>query len=63
MVERRKIEKNPFAEIRIRGVRATKDSNKKGFTDAEAETVLTATLATPLHLTAPETRAARRWMA
>jgi hypothetical protein len=62
MVERRKLEKNPFAGIRIRGVKATKDSNKKGFSDAQAETILIATLATPSHLTTPETRAARRWV-
>lgn len=62
MVERRKLEKNPLAGIRIRGVKATKDSNKKGFSDAEAKTILEATLATPSHLTTPETRAARRWV-
>lgn len=62
MVERRKLDKNPFAGIRIRGVKGIKDSNKKGFTDAQAEAILTATLATPSHLTTPETRAARRWV-
>lgn len=62
MVERRKLSKNPFAGIRIRGAKGTKASNKKGFSDAQAETILTATLATPSHLTTPETRAARRWV-
>ena len=62
MVERRKLEKNPFAGIRIRGVKATKDSNKKGFSDAQAHAILTATLATCSDLTTPETRAARRWV-
>jgi integrase len=62
MVERRKLDKNPFAGIRIRGVKGIKDSNKKGFTDAQAEAILTATVATPSHLTTPETRAARRWV-
>jgi integrase len=62
MVERHKLDKNPFAGIRIRGVKATKDSNKKGFTDGQAEKILEATLATPSHLTTPETRAARRWV-
>ena len=62
MVERRQLDKNPFAGIRIRGVKGTKDSNKKGFTDAQAEAILTATLATPSRLTTPEARAARRWV-
>ena len=61
LVERRKIEKNPFAGIRIRGVKGTQDTNKKGFSDSQAATILTATLAIPSHLTTPETRAARRW--
>jgi hypothetical protein len=62
MVERRKLEKNPFSGIRIRGVKATKGSNKKGFSDAQAEAILTAPCATPSDLTTPETRAARRWV-
>jgi site-specific recombinase XerD len=62
MVERRKLDTNPFAGIRIRGVKGTKDSNKKGFSDGEAIAILEATLATPSHLTTPETRAARRWV-
>ena len=62
MVERRKLDKNPFAGIRVRGAKATKDSNKKGFTDDQAKNILEATLATPSHLTTPETRAARRWV-
>jgi len=62
MVERHKLDKNPFAGMRIRGVKATKESNKKGFTDGQANTILEATLATPSHLTTPETRAARRWV-
>ena len=61
-VERGKIGENPFARIRVRGVKATKESNKKGFSDAQAEKILTATLATFSHLTMPETRAARRWI-
>jgi site-specific recombinase XerD len=63
MVERRKIDANPFAGIRVRGAaKATNESNKKGFSDAQAEKILTATCATPSHLTIPETRAARRWV-
>jgi len=62
MVERRKLDTNPFTGIRVRGVKSTKDSNKKGFSDAQANTILEATLAIPSHLTTPETRAARRWV-
>jgi hypothetical protein len=62
MKERHKLVENPFAGIRIRGVKATKQSNKKGFTDSQANKILEATLATPSHLTTPETRAARRWV-
>jgi site-specific recombinase XerD len=62
MVERRKLTENPFAGIRIRGVKATKESNKKGFSDAQAKLILEATPATPSHLSTPETQAARRWV-
>jgi integrase len=61
-VERGKIGENPFVRIRVRGVKATKDSNKKGFSDAQAEKILSSTLATFSHLTTAETRAARRWV-
>ena len=62
-IERGKLTtENPFSRIRVRGVKSTKDSNKKGFSDAQAEKILTATLATFSHLTTPETRAARRWI-
>ncbi|PSO22731.1 DUF6538 domain-containing protein [Bradyrhizobium sp. MOS002] len=53
---------NPFSRIRVRGVKSTKTSNKKGFSDSQAATILTATLGTFSHLTTPETRAARRWI-
>ncbi len=62
MVERRKLASNPFLGIRIRGVKETNTSNKKGFSDAQAAKILDATLATPSHLTTAETRAARRWL-
>ena len=62
-IERGKLTgENPFSRIRVRGVKSTKDSNKKGFSDAQAEKILTATLATFSHLTTEETRAARRWI-
>lgn len=53
---------NPFSRIRIRGVKSTKQSNQKGFSDAQTSTILTATLGTFSHLTTLETRAARRWI-
>lgn len=53
---------NPFSRIRVRGVKSTKSSNKKGFSDSQAATILTATLGIFSHLTTPETRAARRWI-
>ena len=62
MVERHKLDKNPFAGIRVRGAKGTKDSNQKGFSDGQANEILEATLATPSHLTTSETRAARRWV-
>jgi hypothetical protein len=62
MVERSKLAKNPFAGIRIRGVKGTNDSNSKGFSDEQATFILTATLTTPSHLTTIETRGARRWV-
>jgi hypothetical protein len=37
-IERGKLTtENPFSRIRVRGVKPTKDSNKKGFSDAQAE--------------------------
>jgi integrase len=64
MVERRELDTaNPFVGIRVRGAsKATMESNQKGFSEAQARTILTATCATPSHLTTPETRAARRWI-
>lgn len=62
LVERRKLTVNPFAGIRIRKVKSTKETNKKGFSEAQALKILEATLATPSHLTTAETRAARRWV-
>jgi len=53
---------NPFAGIKIRGVKQGKADDEKAFTDAQARTILTATLATPSHLISAETRAARRWV-
>lgn len=62
MVERRQLKVNPFAGVRVRGVRSTKESNQKGFSDAQAKAILTATLATPSHLISVEMQAGRRWV-
>lgn len=62
MVERRQLKTNPFIGIRVRGVKESKADDEKAFTDAQAKTILTATLATPSHLTSIEMKAARRWV-
>jgi integrase len=62
MVERRQLKANPFLGIRVRGVKESKADDEKGFTDAQAKVILTATLATPSHLISIEMRAARRWV-
>lgn len=62
-IERGKLTgENPFSRVRVRGVKPTKQSNQKGFSDAQAEKILSATLGTFSHLTTLETRAARRWI-
>lgn len=53
---------NPFSRIRVRGVKGSNATNKKGFSDVQATKILTATCAAFSHLTTPETRAARRWV-
>jgi hypothetical protein len=64
MVERRRIPANPFLGIRVRKVKSggTMESNQKGFSDAQAVAILSATLHTFSRLTTPETRATRRWV-
>jgi integrase len=70
MVERRRLDQNPFLRMTVREDRSEDDPVKappkepprKGFTAEEAKLILTATLATPSHLTSVEMRAARRWL-
>jgi len=62
MIEKKKLKANPFAGIKVRGVKEGKADDEKAFTDEQAKTILTATLATPSHLISAETRAARRWI-
>ncbi|OSJ32167.1 hypothetical protein BSZ19_20240 [Bradyrhizobium japonicum] len=71
MVERRKLDQNPFLRLKVREDKSEDDVGKtqqqepprKGFTLEEAKLVLTATLATPSDLISVEMRAARRWLA
>ena len=70
MVERRKLDQNPFLRLRVREDKSKDDPAKaeakepprKGFTHEEAGLILTATLATPSDLISVEMRAARRWL-
>jgi hypothetical protein len=71
MVERRKLDQNPFLRMKVRDDKSNGRENaagetqlppRKGFTPAEASLILTATVATPSHLISVEMKAARRWL-
>ena len=71
MVERRKLDQNPFLRMKVRDDKSKGKENatgetqlppRKGFTPAEASLILTATVATPSHLISLEMKAARRWL-
>lgn len=71
MVERRKLDQNPFLGIRVRDEDASENAEKekqqkepprKGFTPQEAKKILTATLVTPSDFISVEMAAARRWL-
>jgi len=62
LVERGRLDVNPFAKVRVRGVKSTGKSNKKSFSKEQARTILEASLVEPSHLTSAETRACRRWV-
>ncbi|MCK1667965.1 DUF6538 domain-containing protein [Bradyrhizobium sp. 153] len=70
MVERRKLDQNPFYRIRVRDedpsetpeLDKVKEPPRKGFSPEEIKIILTATVATPSHLISVEMRAARRWL-
>ncbi|MHC2624005.1 hypothetical protein ACVIW2_006037 [Bradyrhizobium huanghuaihaiense] len=71
MVERRKLEQNPFLGIRVRDADASENAEKekeqkepprKGFTLEEAKKILTATLVAPSDFISVEMAAARRWL-
>jgi integrase len=71
MVERRKLDQNPFLGIRVRDEDASENTDKerqqkepprKGFTPQEAKRILTATLVAPSDFISVEMAAARRWL-
>jgi integrase len=71
MVERRKLDQNPFLGIRVRDEDASenaereklqKEPPRKGFTPQEAKKILTATLVAPSDFISVEMAAARRWL-
>jgi hypothetical protein len=62
MINELKLDSNPFAGVKVDGVKAWKEDDERGFDEAQALTILTATLATPSHLISPEMKAARRWV-
>lgn len=71
MVERRKLDQNPFLGIRVRDEDEPDDEKeqkpqqkppRKGFTPEEAKRILTATLVAPSEFISDEMAAARRWV-
>lgn len=71
MVERRKLDQNPFLGIRVRDDEKPDDEEqqkqqqeppRKGFTPQEAKRILTATLVAPSDFISVEMAAARRWL-
>ena len=53
---------NPFAGIKVEGVKPWKEDDERGFDPDQALTILSATVATPSHLISKEMKAARRWV-
>lgn len=62
MLNALKLEINPFAGIKVEGVKAWKEDDERGFDPEQALTILSATVATPSHLISREMKAARRWV-
>ena len=62
MLNALRLEINPFAGIKVEGVKAWKEDDERGFDPEQALTILSATLATPSHLISREMKAARRWV-
>ena len=62
MLNALKLEINPFAGIRVEGVKAWKEDDERGFDPDQALTILSATVAPRSRLISEEMRAARRWV-
>ncbi len=62
MLNALRLEINPFAGIKVEGVKAWKEDDERGFDPEQALTILSATVATPSHLISAEMKAARRWV-
>jgi integrase len=62
MLNSLRLEINPFAGIKVEGVKAWKEDDERGFDPEQALTILSATVATPSHLISREMKAARRWV-
>jgi hypothetical protein len=62
MLNALKLDINPFAGIKVEGVKAWKEDDERGFDPEQALTILSATVATPSHLISREMKAARRWV-
>jgi integrase len=61
MLNALRLEINPFAGIKVEGVKPWKEDDERGFDPDQALTILSATVATPSHLMSKEMKAARRW--
>jgi hypothetical protein len=61
MLNAPRLEINPFAGIKVEGVKAWKEDDERGFDPDQALAILSATVATPSHLISVEMKAARRW--
>jgi integrase len=62
MLNSLRLDINPFAGIKVEGVKAWKEDDERGFDPEQALTILSATVATPSHLISREMKAARRWV-
>lgn len=61
-VENRKLDRDPTDGIKVRGAEKARLRTEKGLTDAEAKTILRASLQTASSRLAPEHALARRWV-
>lgn len=62
MLNALRLDTNPFAGIKVEGVKAWKEDDERGFDPEQALAILSATVATPSHLISLEMKAARRWV-